>query len=91
MPTRTKIETLHFLATKCNIHVVVCRFFECAEGVFKGGARWVCEAPAGSLCSRAAQKYGIQCIKCITSAKKANTIVTMKHTLKIFLNAKRGN
>jgi len=23
--------------------------------------------------------------------KKANTIVTMKHTLKIFLNAKRGN
>ena len=34
------IETLHFPATKCNIHVVVCRFFECAWGAFKGGARW---------------------------------------------------
>ncbi|MCE2937327.1 MAG: hypothetical protein LW845_15015 [Flammeovirgaceae bacterium] len=63
------IETQNFLATKCDIHVVVCRFFECALGAFKGMARWVCEAPAGSLCSRAAQKYGIQRIKYMTSGR----------------------
>lgn len=54
------IETLHFPATKCNIHVVVCRFFECAWGAFKGGARWYVKLRLAAFARGMAQKYGIQ-------------------------------
>ena len=48
-------------------HVVVCRFFECAWGAFKGGARWYVKLRLAAFARGMAQKYGIQWTLCIKS------------------------
>jgi len=66
------IEILLFLATKCNIHSVSCRFFECAAGVFKGSVRrdvklWLEAFARGLLKNMAAN------VSSVCDVKNANT------------------